>query len=515
MKYNQVKAGALLSYLLLIITNITGIFLTPTLLRELGQSEFGLYSLTSSIVSYLTILDFGIGSAIVRYIAMYRLSEDKDNEYSLNGMFLTINTFIGLIVIFVGGILYSTVDRIFSTTMLPDEMYKMKIMLLLLIINLAITFPLGTFTSIATAYERFVFLKITNILRSLMVPLIMLLLLFMGYKSLSLVLTITIFNIVYLVANMWYCFVKLNTKLKFKNFDFVLLKEIFQYSFWMFLFIIVDKIYWGSNQFILGIVSGSKMVAVYAIALQFVNYYMALSTAISGVFLPRITQMIAQNSSEEEISNVFIRIGRLQYIILSLILSSFILYGKAFIKYWAGIDYSNAYIIALIIMIPLTVPLIQTLSMTILQAKNIMGFRAITYVCIALLSIVVSLYLGKIYGGIGAAIGTTVALVLGNVFVMNIYYYIKLKIDIIGFWRNILKMSVSVFTAMMFGLLLNYFIIDINLIQLFIKIFVYLILFSFLMWTIGMNNYERNLLITPLRSLFQKYKSKKYLSKKL
>ena len=63
----QLKAGIFLSYLTLALSNIIALVYTPFMLRMMGQSEYGLYSLVASVVAYLTILDFGFGNAIVRY----------------------------------------------------------------------------------------------------------------------------------------------------------------------------------------------------------------------------------------------------------------------------------------------------------------------------------------------------------------------------------------------------------------------------------------------------------------
>ena len=79
MKNNQLKAGAMLSLLTFGAANVLGLLYTPYILRMMGQEEYGLYSLVASVVSYLTMLDFGFGNAIVRYTNLYRLSGTSDS----------------------------------------------------------------------------------------------------------------------------------------------------------------------------------------------------------------------------------------------------------------------------------------------------------------------------------------------------------------------------------------------------------------------------------------------------
>ena len=92
MKKNEVKIGAILSYVIILLNMIIGIAYIPILTRMLGQSEYGLYSLVSSIISYLTILDFGFGNAIIIYTTKYKVNGEKEKEKKLHGMFLLIYT---------------------------------------------------------------------------------------------------------------------------------------------------------------------------------------------------------------------------------------------------------------------------------------------------------------------------------------------------------------------------------------------------------------------------------------
>ena len=165
MEKSQRKSGIVLSYLLILINNIVLLIYTPFLLRKLGQSEFGIYSLVASVISYLTILDFGFGNAVIRYTAKYRGNNDKVGQYSLHGMFLVLYLGVGIIALVIGLILYSKVDVLFGSKLTSEEVVKARIMMLLLSFNLAITFPLSIFNAIIQAYEKFVFQKIVIILR--------------------------------------------------------------------------------------------------------------------------------------------------------------------------------------------------------------------------------------------------------------------------------------------------------------------------------------------------------------
>ncbi len=504
MKVNQLKAGALLSYASIFITILIGLAYTPIMLRLIGQAEYGLYSLIGALVGYLSILDLGLGNAIVRYTARNRAIGDKETESSMNGMFLVLYSAIGLLTVVLGAILYINIENMFGASLTVQELEKAKIMMLLLIFNFAVSFPLGTFGSIMQAYERFVFVKLVHIFRSILMPCITLPFLYAGYGSVSMVVVNTILNISCLLINLVYCLRVLKIQIHFKGFDYPLLREIAGYSFFIFLNVIVDKIYWSTGQFILGIVSGTALVAVYAIAMQLNTMYMMFSTAVSGVLLPKITMMVANNASDDELSQIMIKIGRVQYVVMALILSGFVLYGQAFINLWAGSNYSDAYLIVLLVMVPITVPLIQNVGIAILQAKNMQGFRSVVYIAIAVLNVIASIPLAKIWGGFGCALATGVSLTLGNIMIMNIYYHRKIGLNIPLFWGNIIRMTIPVLVALLCGYGINSLIIQDGFLLLASKIVIYTIVYALIMWSFGLNAYEKDLFISPLKRIVKK-----------
>lgn len=501
MKKNQLKAGAILSYISIFLSTIVSLLYTPFMLRMMGQSEYGLYSLTASIVGNLTILDFGLGNAIIRYTAKYRALNQREKEYNLNGIFLIIYTIIGIITAIVGFILYLNVGNMFSAKMTVLEIEKAKVLMLLLILNLAASFPLGIFSSLIIAYEEFIFSKVINIIRILINPCIMIPLLMLGYKSIGMVVVSTVLNISCLLINMWYCLTKLKVKVYFKNFDFNLLKEIIGYSFYIFLNIIVDKINWSADQLILGAVSGTVAVAIYSVGAQINTYYLSFSTAISGVFLPKLTAMVTKKASNKELSDLFIKIGRIQYIIMAYILSAFLLVGQDFINTWAGKDYCSAYYIVAILIIPVTVPLIQNLGISLLQAQNKQKFRSVAYILVAVINIGISIPLAKIYGGIGCAIGTAIGLTIGNIILMNIYYYKETHIDIPEFWKEIFIMTIPVVIAFVFSSFINNFIGGSGYRFILMKGILFTLIYIPLMWLMGMNKYEKELFASPIKKI--------------
>lgn len=503
---NQRKTGATLSYIYLILNCGISILYTPLMLRLMGQSEYGLYVLVSSVIAYLSVLDMGFGNAIIRYTAKYRALNDKEGEYKLNGMFLGLYTIIGIVAFIIGIVLCSNVALIFGSSLTEAELETAKILMIILVLNVAISFPLSIFGAIITAYEQFAIPKILNIIRALIQPAVMIPLLLMGYKSIAMVIVTTALNIFILLFNMVYCFRKLKIKIVVAKPDMGLLKEIGTYSFFILLNIIVDKIYLSTDKFLLGIVSGTVAVAIYGVAMQLYDYYIMFSTSINGVFLPRITEMVVKGADDEEISDLFIKIGRIQFMIMALILSGFVSVGHDFIIRWAGADYEQAYYIEIILMVPALVPLVQNTGISILQAKNIHKFRSVVYLFVAIANIFISIPLAKEFGGIGAAIGTGIATCIGQIIVMNIYYHKKAHLNIIKFWKEMMGFLPAVIGCLVVGGVLNMLWQNSGYFSIIVKGCVCVAVYGIILWLFCMNEYEKGLIRKPVEKVLGKLK---------
>ena len=496
---NQLKAGAALNYVVILLNIAVGLLYTPYMLRMMGQSEYGLYSLVASVIAYLTVLDLGLGNAVIRYTAKFKAEGKTKEQYEMFGMFLSLYSIISVVAL-AGGIgLYLNVDAMFGDTMTETELSKARIMMLILVFNLAFTFPMSIFGSIMSAYERFVFPKVINIIRIILNTAIMIALLEMGYKAIAMVILQTIFNLATLIINYLYCKYKLQIKIRFAKFQWGFLSEVVIYSFWIFLNVIMDRVYWSTGQFILGIVSGTVSIAIFAVAIQLQGMYMQFSTAISNVFLPKVTGMVALRNDDKEISDLFIRTGRIQNIVMAIILFGFIVFGKQFIMVWAGENYKDAYPITVLFFVSLYIPLIQNLGITILQARNQMKFRSLLYISIAVVALILQYYFAQLWGGFGCAIAIAGALFIGQGIVMNIYYYKVQHIDIVRFWKEIIKMNFFpiVITFISFYITRHIFTID-GWGDLLAGVLSYCIAYMCLFIPFGMNKQEQNIFFKPI-----------------
>lgn len=491
-KVSQIKGGVILSYVSILISNVVAMVYTPIMIRLLGQSEYGLYTLVSSFVAYLGLMDFGFGSTYMRYYTQYKHKESKEKIASLNGMFFSVFTIIGILALVSGLILCGFSDEIFGSKLTADELSTAKILMYLLVVKLAITFPCKLFTVYINSNERFVFIKTLNLITTIVNPFVMLPLLLMGYKSVAVVSVSLILSVIVDVISIYYCFAKLKMKISFRRFEFKLFKDLIGFAFFVFLGEIVDEINWNVDKFILGRFSGTVSVAIYGVASQINLYYRQFSGAISQVFVPRINKIVATEKDDNKaLTDLMIKVGRVQYIVLSLVLTGFVFVGKSFCVLWAGPDYKDSYLIAVILLVPVTIPLIQNIGYNTLVAKNKHRFRSVLYFFIAIANVAVSIPFSYMWGGVGAAIGTAISVIVGNGFIIN-WYYKKLGLGVGRFWRSIISLSKGLIIPVVIGTGFFFIPLPYNWIVFLAQVLIYTIVFLISMYFFGFNNDEKN-----------------------
>jgi len=502
MRISQRRAGVVLSYLSQIIHILTGMVYTPIMLRLLGQSEYGLYQLVYSVVSYLSLLSLGFSSSYMRFYSRYKAKKDDNEIAKLNGMFMTIFLVISGICILCGAVMITNIKAIFASGLTEAEYAKAKTLMILMVFNLAITFPTSVFDCNVTAHEQFIFQKVISLLQYLLNPFITLPLLLLGYGSVAMVVVTTFLTVAKLIANMYFCIQKLHIRFEFRGFNFSLLKEMWVFTFFIFINQIVDKINWSVDKFLLGRIAGTVSVAIYGLGGTLNSMYLNFSTAISNVFVPKVNKMVAEHNDNRELTYLFTRVGRVQFLLLSLIMSGYIFFGQSFMVFWGGKEYASSYYVGLLLMLPVTIPLIQNLGIEIQRAKNMHKARSIVYLVIAILNIFLSIPLIKLWGEIGASLGTAISLILGNVIFMNWYYHNRIGLDMLYFWREVFRFIPGLILPILVGYLEHYFLPIEQVEILIVGIIIYTAVFSISMWFFGMNEYEKNLFRPYLRKVY-------------
>ncbi len=504
---NELKWGAVLSYAQMALSVIIGLAYTPIMIRLLGRNEYGLYSTVGSTVAMLSILNLGFNSSYVRYFARYRKQNDTGKIYRLNGLFLSIFLVIGAVAFACGLFLTYNLELVFDKGLTEHEYRIAKILMFLMTISLACSFPASVFSSIISANERFVFLKLWGMLNTVMGPMVNLPLLLMGFRSIGLVSSSLALGLITDAVYVYFVIFKLKNKFIFGKVEKGLFSSLFSYTIFIAINMIVDQINNGIDRVLLGRFNGTISVAIYSIGANLYVHYKQISTAISGVFTPRIHRLYNAYQDEKkrnkELTELFVKVGRVQFLILMLIASGIIVFGRAFIRFWVGDGYEDSYYVALLLILPASIPLIQNLGIEIQRAANKHQFRSVAYLIMAVCNLILTIYLCQLYRAIGAAIGTALSLILANGIIMNIYYYKKIGLDIPVFWKNIFCQTCGMLPAFALGIAINLYCHYVSVWHMAAFILLYSAIYIICVWLLSMNSFEKQLISSAIRKVLK------------
>ena len=340
---SQLRIGIILSYVNVLVGNLIPLLYTPIMLQLLGQSEYGLYKLSSTVTSYLTLISLGIGSAVVRYLIDAKIHDGEEGERKVFGLFMIIFRVIAIVTLIVGIWLTFNIQIWYGRSLDVDQLFRMRILIFIMVCNTALNFLLSPYISVVNAHEKFIFLQSMNIISTCLAPILNLIMLFLGYASIgmaisSLILAMLV-NILYLI------YVRKNMKIRpiYKNISFTLLKDILKFSFWIFIANMVSQLFNATDTAMIGAIPklSTEGVAVYNIGGTFNSIMFSLTTGITSVMAPKINNMVLSGKSGKELTDLSIKVGRLQCFIMMLVITGFIVFGKPFISYCNNKCYRN------------------------------------------------------------------------------------------------------------------------------------------------------------------------------
>lgn len=505
---NQRKIGTILSYIHIIVTNTISLVYTPYMLRMMGQSEYGLYGTASSLISYLSILSFGIGGAYIRFNAQARARNDREEEKRINGMFLTVFSLLSILVL-VGGLAFIFMVKILvSSTFSNEEIYKLRIIMFILIINMMLTFVSNVFMMALQAYEKFLFIRLVLLIAGVVQPLCNILALKLGGRAIAITGMSLMISIFSYVAMYIYAKKEINFEISFKGFEKEKFKELFIFSGFLFLNSLTEQITFSTDNIILSGTKGAACVAIYSVGASFKSYFMNFSTSVSSVFAAKVNGIIARKEGMSELNEIFTKVGRIQFYITSLILIGYFIIGKEFIELWAGKDYLDAYWIGLFLMLSVFVPCFQNVGIEIQKALNLHKARSIVYFLVAILNVALTIPFSIMWSGVGAALATMLCMFLGTVLFMNWYYGRYVGLDMKRFWKSILSIVPSLILPMVVGRLVKPLIKVESFSDVLMMAIIIASTYCLSVWTFSMNDYEKNIVKSGMKKIVNKIKRK-------
>lgn len=490
----QIKFGALLSYLSIALSVVAGLLYTPWMVEKIGKSHYGLYTLANSVIT-LFLMDFGLSATTSRYLAKYNAEGKREQAEKLLGAIYKLYIIVDAVIFTVLFVYFFMIDSIY-VGMTAKELEEFKIVYVISALFSVVNFPFVTFNGILNAYEKFIPLKLADVLYRLFNVGFTVLALALGYGLYALVSVHAIVGLSVIVFKFVVIKKTIPLKIKFAKTDKGIYKEIFSFSIWAMLSLVAARLVFSIIPTVLGVVATTFAIAVFGIITTLESYSYTFTSAINGMFMPKISRIVAGNDIEKNLNPLLVSVGKFQYASNGLIIAGFVVLGEYFIRLWMGVGYEDAYLGLLLVLIPgIFYNSLQIANTTMVVQKRVKE-QAIITIMMGVLNIALAFPLAKKYGVIGACLSICIAYVFRAI-AYNVIYHKILPVNIPQFISKCyIRMSLPIIATIAFGFGLNYLIQDAGWLIFVIKVTMVCVVYLGLAFVIGLTKEEKRKVIT-------------------
>ena len=487
---SQIKGGAILSYLSLGVNILTGLLFTPWMIHSIGRDNFGLYTLAMSVIT-LFVFDLGLSAAVTRFMSKYLAEGYPEKADNVLGLVYKLYIVIDFILLLILTTVYFFIPQIYES-LTPEEIGKLKIVYIIAAVFSIISFPFIPLNGILGANEKFIQFKLCELINKLVIVVAMTICLLLGYGLYALVAVNAGAGIIMIVMKLFCVHRYTSTRVNFGYKNKPELKEILKFSGWTTVISLSQRMIFNLAPSILGIMSGSASIAILGVAITIEGYTYMFACALNGMFLPRVSRIMA--SDKEELLPLMVRIGRLQLIIIGAIVVVFVGIGHDFMLLWVGNDYNLSYYCAILLILPSVIHLPQEIASTAIVAANKVKKQAVVYVIMAICNIAMAFWFSKLWAALGVSLSICIAYFVRTIG-MNYLYSRELKIDVFAFFKSAYtSMLIPMLIIVICAYLLNSFLFELSWVIFLLKFLIILIIAAFSYWFIGMNNTERKMM---------------------
>ncbi|MBQ8839830.1 MAG: oligosaccharide flippase family protein [Clostridia bacterium] len=453
---SQIKLGAIISYVALILNIVLGLLYTPWMKDQIGIADHGLYTLATSLIS-IFMLDFGLGSAVSRYVAKYRAEGNQKKIDDILGVIYKLYIIIDVIAFVVLFVIYFLLG-VLPLKLDPEQIDKFKTLYLIVAGFNVLSFPFSPLNGVLNAYEKFIQLKLCDLISKVATVGFVVIALSFSSSVVWVVLANALSGMLVVAIKLIITGTSVDARANFKAGGKELYKSLFSFTIWTTVVSIMQRFTHSFGPTVLSFTAGDYEIGLYSPAVVIEGYLYTIAIAVNGLFLPKVSQYIA-DKKEEKITDLMIKVGRYQLILLGLIYVGFACVGKEFMVTWMrDIVYEKSYWCALIIMLPTVISATQQIANTTVIAKKLVKYQAICMIVTGTLGLVVSIVASLFLGSIGVCIGTAVAS-LANIVYMNFIYSKKAGINVFKYYKKCYLRAIPCFAIVIpLGLLVCHFI---------------------------------------------------------
>lgn len=433
MAQSKIAKGAIISYVSIFLNIVISLVYTPWMIHQIGVSDYGLYSLVGTFLSYF-MLDFGLAGTITRFVAKYRAEGDEQKVANMLGLTAKVYLVLDAIIFAVVFILYFFLTDIFGGGLNPEEIEKLKVLYCISGTFSILSFLFKPVSGAMMAYEYFVENKLLDMLVRVGTVVFIVIMLLLGGNVYHLVFITGFVGFSAALLRYTIFIKKSKLKINWGYFQKAELIGLFSFSVWVLLAQLSQMFRLSLIPTILGIFNNTTEISIFSIGRNLEGMVFTISAALNGLFLPMVSRMV-HSGNHKDIMDLMIRVGRIQLYIILLIFSGFCVFGRSFIYLWVGETFEVSYYVFILLVFVNIISLTMTIAGDMVYAENKIKHTAMRVLISSAIGLALSILLAPRYGAIGCAAATGFALVLTQLLCID-FYQRKMGLNMGYFFKN-------------------------------------------------------------------------------
>jgi O-antigen/teichoic acid export membrane protein len=423
-----IKRGILFNYLYLGAGFVWVFLLTPVILRHLGSEEYGFWAILTSVVTYLTMFNFGLNTAVAKYAAEYMAKERRQDLDALVSTTAVAMSILGGVTLLVCFVISPLVPRLFG---LSDSLMSTgKIAFIITALNVCVMLLWGIFGNALYGLQRVDLWMLLRTAHLLFCSALIVVFLKLGWGLVGVVSAMTVSHVAMLVGFLTILSRRpYGVRCQYRLASFGMLREIAPFSIRTFVLGLCNCLTNYKDYVLIGLLLGSAMVTPYEVIYKVCFQATYIFSAVSSTLFPKFAEMYAKGDCTR-LRNAYMRLAKLSLAIMVPISLCLLICGKTFIGLWVGPENfaGNGVLVALVVMGILHS--IGTPTVSVIQSIGRNKLITRSEVVNAVLAVVLSVILLKQYGLVGVALGTLFANLATSTWVLiySVHKYIGVDV---------------------------------------------------------------------------------------
>ena len=427
--------GSLLRNLEFFIMVAVTFVMTPFIVKTLGDRMYGFWSLVATFIGYYGLLDFGLTSAISRFISRAIGRDDLDDIRKVASTSLVLMIGIGFLALFITLVVVLLSPYFIED---PEEIALFRMIIVLMGVSVAAGFPVRVFGGILSSHLRYDYITLVSIFRVIITNALIFYYLEQGSGLLALTFINIVGNLLQYSALAIYCRLTYPSILiSRKYFDRSKIKTLFDYSSKTFVAQLADLLRFRVDSLVIAGFLNLSLVTYYSIGARLMDYFVQFIVSTVGVLGPLYSQREGCGDMAS-VRDIFEKATKVCIVLAVFVGTSIMFYGKPFIERWMGPGFESSYTVTLILAVGYSIALMQSTSVNLLYGISKHNYFAVANMAEGLSNLFLSIILVKYYGIYGVALGTTITMVFFKLLLQPIYTCRSIEYPLIKYYINLL-----------------------------------------------------------------------------